>query len=109
VQLADDRLIFMRRVVQRNEMFSWNEQDMSGRLRADVLEREDVRILVNDLGRNLFCGNFTEQAVGAHQFPPGGVASSRRTTIGVTPSRLRSCSPNWRASSSPETLPTRTR
>src|ERR1700682_2364135 len=41
--------------------------------------------------------------------PPAAPPSSRRTPIGVNPSRLRNCSPNWCAASSPGTLPTRTR
>jgi len=48
MQLADDRLIFMRRVVQGNKMFSGDKQDMCGRLGADVLERENIWIFVND-------------------------------------------------------------
>src|SRR5580692_2346766 len=109
MQLADHRLIFVRRVVQRDKMLSRDEQNVRGCLRADVLECQELRVFVNDFGRNLLRGNFAKQAVGTHQFPPPGAASSRRTTNGVNPSRPRSCSPSWCAASSPEILPTRTR
>src|SRR5690242_15136600 len=90
-------------------MFSRAKQNMGWRLRADVLERKDLGILVHDFRRNLFCRNFAEQAIIAHQFPPPETFSSRRTTNGVKPSRSRSLSPNCRTASSPDTLPTRTR
>src|SRR5579859_1470304 len=109
MQLADQRLILGRRFVERNKMFSRAKQNMRWRLRADVLKRKDFGILVNDFRRNLFCRNFAEQAISAHQFPPVGASSSRRTTNGVNPSRSRSLSPNCRAASSPDTFPTRTR
>src|SRR5580692_371100 len=109
MQLANHRLILDFCVVQRNQMLSRAQKNMCGSLWADVLKRENFGIFVNDFGWNLFRGNFAEQAVSAHQFPPAGAPSSRRTTNGVNPSRPRSCSPNWRAASSPVILPTRTR
>lgn len=48
MELADDGLIFGRRVVQRNEMFARHKQDVRGRLRADVFEGKDVRVFIND-------------------------------------------------------------
>src|ERR1700722_2209821 len=87
MQLADHGLIFGFCGVQRNKMLSRAQKNMRGRLWADVLERENVGIFVNNCRWNLFRGNFAEQAVSTHQFPPAGVPSSRRTTIGVTPSR----------------------
>ena len=48
MQLADHGLVFGLRVVQRNEMFSRAEQDVRGRLRADVLESENFGIFVDD-------------------------------------------------------------
>src|SRR5580704_11993006 len=101
MQLTNHGLILGFCVVQRCKMLSRAQQDMRGRLRADVLERENVRIFVNDFRRNVFRGNFAEQAIKTHRFPPEDAVSSRRTTNGVNPSRLRSCSPNWRAASSP--------
>src|SRR5277367_2996364 len=76
MQFADHRLVFMCRIVQRNKMLSRDKQDVRRRLRADVLERENIWIFVDDFGWNLFRGDFAEQAVSAHQFPPEGVASS---------------------------------
>src|SRR5882724_12359086 len=109
LQLAKHGLILGCGFGQRFEMFPRANQDMRGRLRADVLEREDVRIFVDDLRWNFLRGNLAEQTVGAHRIAPAGVPSSNRVTKGVKPSRSRSCSPNWRAASSPEILPTRTR
>jgi hypothetical protein len=43
---------------------------MRGRLGADVLERENVRIFVNDFRWNLFRGNFAEQAISRHEWLP---------------------------------------
>jgi len=48
MQFADDGLILRRRVIERNEMFSRAEQDVRGRLRADVLESENFGIFVDD-------------------------------------------------------------
>jgi len=48
MELADHRLILVRRVVERNKMFSRDKQDVRRRLRADVLERENVGIFVDD-------------------------------------------------------------
>src|SRR5579864_3569540 len=109
LQLANHCLVLAFCVIQRSKMLSRAQQNVRRRLRADVFERKNLGILVHDLGRNLLRGDLAEQAVSAHQFPPAGADSSSRTTIGVTPSRWRSCSPNCRAASSPETLPTRTR
>src|SRR5580700_11389043 len=109
MQLTNYGLILCFCVVQRNKVSSRTQQNVRGRLRADVLERKNLGVFVDDFGRNLFRGNFAKQAVSAHRSPPAGAVSSRRTTMGVTPSRLRSCSPNCRAASSPATLPTRTR
>src|SRR5438552_18501459 len=90
-------------------MLPRTDQDVRGRLRADILEGEDFRIFVDHLRWNLLGRDLTEQAVGAHRFPPPGGPSSRRVTNGVDPWRSWSCSPSWRAASSPEILPTRTR
>jgi hypothetical protein len=60
MELADHRLILVRSVVERNEMFSRDKQNVGGRLRADVLEREYVGILVDDFGWNLFRGDFAK-------------------------------------------------
>src|SRR5260370_21147167 len=106
---AKDGLIFGRGIRQRFEVFARTNQDMRWRLRADVFESNEVGIFIDDLRRNLFRGDLAEQTVGTHRTPPAGVPSSSRVTNGVKPSRLRSCSPDWCAASSPEILPTRTR
>src|SRR5260370_34642829 len=109
LQFAKDGLILGCRVGQRFEMFAWTNQDVRGRLRADVLKGEKIRIFVDNLGWNLLRCDFAEQTVGAHRIPPAGVPSSSRVTDGLKPSRSRSWSLNWCALSSPEIFPTRTR
>src|SRR6266446_4159894 len=84
LQFPKDRLVFGRGVGERFEMFARTNK---------VLLR----------------GDLAEKAVRAHWVPPAGVPSSSRRTIGVNPSRSRSCSPNCWAAFSPEIFPTRTR
>src|SRR2546425_7531542 len=109
LQLAEERLIFGRGVGQRFEMLTRANQNVRGRLRADIFKREEIGILIDDFRGDLLRSNLTEQAVSAHRFPPAGVLSSNRVTNGVKPSRPRSWSPSCRAASSPVILPTRTR
>src|SRR2546422_4900731 len=109
LQLAEDGLLSWCGFGQRFKMFARANQNVRGRLRANVLKRENIRIFVHDFRRNLLRGDFAEQTVGTHRLPPAGAPSSRRVTNGVKPSRSWSCSPNWCAASSPEILPTRTR
>src|SRR5437016_14630267 len=90
LQLTKYGLIFGPGFGQRFKMFTRTNQDMRGRLRADVLKREKIRIFVDDLRRNLLRGNLAEQTVGAHRIPPAGVPSSNRVTNGLKPSRARS-------------------
>src|SRR6266478_1396551 len=104
-----DRLACAGAIVQRFEMLTRANQNVRGRLRADIFKREELWILIDDFRGDLLRGDLAEQAVGAHRFPPAGVLSSNRVTNGVKPSRPRSWSPNCRASSSPVILPTRTR
>src|SRR5258708_4798222 len=91
-----------RSLVERHKMFARANQNVRGRLRMNVFKRENFRIFVNHLGRNLFLTDLAEQAVFAQRLPPDPGASSRRTTNGTNPSLPRNCSPNWRAASSPE-------
>src|SRR5216683_153072 len=90
LQFAKDGLVLRCRVGQRFEMFARTNQDVRGRLRADVLKGEKIRIFVHNLRWNLLRGNLAEQTVGAHRIPPEGVPSSSRDTNGVKPSRSRS-------------------
>src|SRR2546421_2355030 len=109
LQFAKNVLMFGGGLVQRFEMFARANQDVRGRLRADVFEGKKISIFIDDLRWNFLRRDFAEQTVGTHRFPPAGKPSSRRVTNGVKPSRSWSCSPNWRAAFSPEILPTRTR
>jgi hypothetical protein len=66
LQFTQNGLILGGGFVERCQVFSRADQNVRGRLRADVLEGEDVIILVNDFGRNLLGGDFAEKAVGVH-------------------------------------------
>src|SRR2546426_518824 len=92
LQLAKERLIFGRGIGQRFEMLTRANQNVRGRLRADIFKREELWILIDDFRGDLLRGDLAEQAVGAHRFPPAGVPSSNRVTKGVKPSRSRSWS-----------------
>src|SRR6266849_10801 len=109
LQFSQDRLIFGRGVGQRFEMFARTNQDVRGSLRIDVFEGKKIGIFVHNLRWDLFRRDLAEKAVRAHWVPPAGVPSSSRRTIGVNPSRSRSCWPNCWAASSPEIFPKRTR
>src|ERR1700747_3656848 len=50
-------------------MFARDDENMRRRLRTNIFKREDVVILVHDLGRNLLRRDFAEQAFRAHGFP----------------------------------------
>src|SRR6266567_1470865 len=90
LQLAKNGLIFWHRIRQRFEMFARTNQDVRGRLRADVFEGKKIGILIDDLRWNFLQGDFAEQAVCTHRIPPVAVPSSNRVTNGVKPSRVRS-------------------
>src|SRR5215472_1244642 len=109
LEFSKDYLILGARICQRLEVLPWANQDVCRRLRADVLECEEVLVLINELRWNLLRPNLAKEAVGAHRAPPAGVSGSNRVTNVSKPSRERNCSPNCRAPSSPEILPTRTR
>ncbi len=109
LQFPQDRLVFGRGVGQRFEMFARTNKDVRRRLWVDVFEGKKIGIFVHDFRGDLLRGDLAEKAVRAHWVPPAGVPSSSRRTIGVNPSRSRSCSPNCWAAFSPEIFPTRTR
>src|SRR6266478_1499018 len=94
LELAKNGLIFRCRIRQRFEVFTRTNQNMRGRLWADVLESKKIGIFVDDLRRNFLRGDFAEQTIGAHRIPPAGMPSSNRVTNGVKPLRSRSCSLN---------------
>src|SRR5579883_839304 len=110
LNLAKHRLVSRRCLVQRFEMSARANENVRGRLRVNVLKRENIGVLVHQFRRNLLAADFAEEAIRAHRFaPPGGVSSCSRKTSGLKPSRLRSFSAICRAASSPAILPTRTR
>jgi hypothetical protein len=47
-------------------MFLGTNQDVRGRLRADVFEGEDIGIFVHNFGQYFLACDFTKQAVGTH-------------------------------------------
>src|ERR1700751_4489370 len=109
LQFSEQTLLGRGGVMQCGKVFTRADENVSGGLRTDVLESEDVVILIDDLGWNFLGADLAEQAILVHYLTPDAAGSSRRTTKSAKPSLLRSCSPKPWAASSPEILPTRTR
>jgi len=63
VTAADDLGIFMRRILQINDMFLGNDQDVGGRFRIDVLEGVCVLVFIDFLRMNLAGNDFAKKAV----------------------------------------------
>src|SRR6266567_2038486 len=65
--------VFCRQVRHRGDVTPRNEQDVLRRLWVDILKRDDILVLMDNLTRYLTCCNLAEQAVlNAHTntFPP---------------------------------------
>src|SRR5437879_7080339 len=69
LQLTKYGLIFRRGFGQRFKMLTRTNQDMRGRLRADVLKREEVGVFVDNLRWNLLRGNRSEEHTSELQSP----------------------------------------
>src|SRR5437016_14587648 len=61
LQLAQNRLIFGRGFGQRLEMLPRTDQNVGGRLRADVFKGKEISIFVDDLRRNLLRCDFADR------------------------------------------------
>jgi len=64
--LAHERIVGRRQLVQRGDMAARDYKRVQRRLRVDVCDNEEIVIFVEDLRRDLFCGDFAEEAVAAH-------------------------------------------
>src|SRR3954467_5733201 len=64
MHLADD--VGVLRLVQRHDVLPRNDQNMNGRLRVDIPERDAMLVLRDDVCRNLFLQNAAEETVGGH-------------------------------------------
>jgi hypothetical protein len=60
VEFPEDALILRGGFMQRGKMFFWTNQDVRGRLRADVFKGKYICIFVHNLGRNLLARDPTE-------------------------------------------------
>ena len=56
-ELADERLVLGREVVHRRDVLARDDEHVRRRLGLDVLERDGVRVLVDDLRRDLLRGD----------------------------------------------------
>lgn len=63
-EFAGQAFINLRQVSDGWNVLPGNDQEVSWRLRVDVAEGDDIRILVDDRGRYLTLGDPAEQAVG---------------------------------------------
>ena len=59
--LADEPVVIGREIVQRGDMLARYDQDVKRRLRRDVGERDQMRILVEHVRRNLAANDSTEK------------------------------------------------
>ena len=62
----DEVVVARSQVVQRRDVLPRNDEDMKRRLRTDVLERDQILILVDEVARDLASDDLAEQAV-AHR------------------------------------------
>jgi hypothetical protein len=89
LEFAEQPLIFRGSVMKSSKVFARANQNVGGRLRADIFERENLLVFVNEFRRNFLGTDFAKKTMGVHHFTPEGAASSRRTTNGVKSSLLR--------------------
>src|SRR5436190_12847591 len=61
--LSDERIIVRRQLVQRSDMAPWNDQNVRGRLRIDVVERDDVLVFVHDRRIDLAVDDSAEETL----------------------------------------------
>jgi hypothetical protein len=53
-------------VIDASDMFSWNNENMDGRFRSDIVKRHDILVRVDNLGRFLAVYDLTKQTVFVH-------------------------------------------
>src|SRR5712675_58236 len=106
--LSQHRLFFWSGLFQRSKMFLRTNQNMGRRLRINIFKCKYVRIVVNQLRRNLFLRNLAEQTIAFHSSTPDAASSSRMTIV-RKPSLAPKSPANFCAACSPETFPARTR
>ena len=53
----------------RPDYLLWDQQDVDGGLRLDVVERQAQVVFVGDLRRNLFVDDLLKDVVGEHRLP----------------------------------------
>ena len=69
-QATDNGLVARRKIVDRCNMFTWNDNDMRRRLWVDIAKRDCLIGFVNNVRRNITGKNFAEQAVQfSHKVP----------------------------------------
>src|SRR5271167_1954851 len=78
LEFAEQRLIFRAGIVKSSKVFARANQNVGGRLRADIFKRENLVVFVNEFRRNLLGTDFAKKTIGVHHFTPEGAASSRR-------------------------------
>src|SRR5216683_222738 len=87
LQLAEHGCVLRGCISQGNKMFPWTNEDVAGRLRLNVLECKNIRVLVNKLRRYFFFSNLAEQAV-VHEKHPEFRVYNRELRVENFSSRL---------------------
>lgn len=60
---AHQRIVVRTQIVQRGDMTARNDQDVQGRLRVDIPDRNDLVILMDEASRDLSCDDLAEEAI----------------------------------------------
>ena len=60
---ARQRIVVRIQIVQRGDMTARNDQDVQGRLRVDIPDRNDLVILMDEASRDLSCDDLAEEAI----------------------------------------------
>ena len=61
-QVSHKGTVIGTNIIKRGDMFLWTDEDMNGRLRIDVVEREDSVVFENHLRWQFTFRNAAEQA-----------------------------------------------
>lgn len=63
-EASRETLILGAEIIHRTDMNPWNQENMRGSLRIEVLESDNIIVFVDDPGRDRSCRNAAEYAAG---------------------------------------------
>src|SRR5579863_8534465 len=80
LQLAEHGCVLLSGLCQRHDMFPRADEDVARRLRLNILEGKNIRILVDEFRRDFLASDFAEQAV-IHEGHPEFRVYSRESRV----------------------------